>query len=106
MRTIRVNRDFKGKKLMSRITSIVIGVVGFIMSMPFMHVIMFGEHQPYMSLARIGALLIFIIGGPMVFAGIFGFMIAGKSGGGSSSTTEVEVGRMRHAMEMDRMNRK
>lgn len=106
MRTIRANRDFKGKMLLSKITAIVIGVVGFIISLPFAYVMMFGEHQPYMSAGRAFAILLVMIGLPMFFGGIIGFFIGGKSGITYGSTPETDMGRIRHAVETERMTRK
>lgn len=106
MRTIRNNKDFKGKKLVSRITAIIIGVVGFLLCQPFIWAVMiFGEHEPYMSFARFIYVCIFILGLPMFFYGIIGLLTAGHTLG-SASTDASDLGRIRHAVEMERMGRK
>ena len=94
---------------MNRVVSFAVGVLGLILSAPFFYVIMFGEHQPYMSIARICALFMCVVGLPMAFAGAFGFLLAGSSSIKSTttaSTTDIDIGRVRHAVEMDRMNRR
>lgn len=106
MKTIRMNRDFKGKKLVSTLIAATIGIVGFIMSLPFAYVMVFGEHEPYISAGRAFAILLIMIGLPMFFYGIIAFLLGGKTMPHYGSTTDTDVGRIRHAVEMERMVKK
>lgn len=108
MKTIRITRDFRGKKLVSRITAIVIGVVGLIACIPFAYIVMFGAHEPYLSFGRFIAIILVTLGLPSFFYGIVAFLIAGKSGTRmvNTSTMDTDLARIRHAVETDRMTRK
>ena len=107
MRTIRQTKSFQGKTLVSRIVAVMVGAIGFIFCQPFIWVVMvFGEHQPYMSFARFIWVCIFIIGLPMFFYGIIAFLSAGKSSTTFISNDQSDMGRVRHAVEMERMNRR
>lgn len=106
MRTIKNTRDFKGKKLMGRLVAAIICVVGFLISIPFVTNVMMAEHEPYMSFARFMFTLMLIVGLPMFFGGFIAFFIVGKSGTDYISNDQSDMGRIRHAVEMERMKGK
>jgi hypothetical protein len=107
MKTIRQTKSFQGKTMASKIVAVMIGAMGFVFCQPFIWAVMvFGEHQPYMSFARFMWICIFIVGLPMFFYGIIAFFAAGKSGTTSVSNDQSDMSRIRYAVEMERMNRR
>lgn len=107
MKTIRQTKSFQGKTIVSRIIAAMIGAIGFVFCQPFIWVVMiFGEHEPYMSFATFLYICIFIVGLPMFFYGIIAFLAAGKSGTTFVSNDQSDMGRVRHAVEAERMNRR
>jgi hypothetical protein len=87
-----------------RSKSLIYAIVGGALSLPFWYVMMFGEHQPYMSLWRILFVIMMLVGFPMFFFGLV--TLFARDGRGATSSTEMDIQRIRHTVETDRMTRR
>ena len=89
---------------LKRSTALVYFIVGFLMCQPFVWLIMFSrENEGHMSLFSFILLSLFMIGAPL--SG-FGLVKLGSSNGNRSMQTEIDISRIRHSVETDRMNRR
>lgn len=104
MKTI-IKEDLKNKKRAGRIAAAITGIIGVLLCQPFIWMMIFGEHQPYVSPLRFICVCVFVIGLPMSLYGAIRFMVAGQTLS-SVSTDQSDIGRIRHAIEMERMGRK
>ena len=105
MKTIKVNRNFNGKRLVTRVVAIVISIIGTIICLPFIYHVGFASHEPYLSLFKFFSIIMFMAGLPMFFYGIIGFFAAGKSGVNNltSQSSDIDVARIRYAAETEVM---
>ena len=91
--------------MVSFTTSATATVVGFLISTPFFWFIALSEqHSPYMTLSRLLMIIGFVIGFPMLLFGLVSFF--SRKGTASVSTTELDISRIRYAVETDKMERK
>lgn len=97
-RVIR-SRYGKNKHEMRLITSLVLLIVGLLMSIPFVVDTFFLQHEyHYIEFWPMMFLLGLIVGLPMFMGGIIGLFIRNELCG-SSSTAEIDLGRIRYVVE-------
>lgn len=106
MRTQTSYKTYKQRKRISRITGLIVCIVGFILSLPFVLDMIFTATTAVMPLSTIIYILLFIPGLPMFMFGAIGALFAGNQGTASASTVEGDLGRIRHAVETDRFTRR
>lgn len=94
----------KFNAFVERSKSLLYAIVGGVICIPFWYVMLFGEHQPYISLWRILFVVLMLIGFPMFFFGLV--TLFARDGRGATSSTEMDVQRIRQAIEADRMTRR
>ena len=66
----------------------------------------FNAHGPYMSLFTLASIPLMVIGLIMCLFGFITFFTAGQQVGNPAPTTDIELARIRHAIESNRMERK
>ena len=91
----RVNYSF------SLVTAVVLTVCGFICTLPFGFIMMFGEHENGMSLIKLGALMLNMVGFPMFMFGLIAFFSKKNS---ASDPIAGEVSRIRYVAETQAMS--
>jgi hypothetical protein len=89
--------------LMSKVSAIVLVIVGILMSIPFVWVMLFGAHQPNISIGRIIAVIMIIFALPMFGFGFIGLFARRNSG---TDTVTSDMSRIRFTVETDSMRRK
>ena len=90
---------------LAKINAVVFAIVGFCLSLPFVLDMIFSAHSVIMPLSTILFILLFIPGLPLFFFGMLGIVInAAHNPNGSS--IEGDLGRIRYAVEQERMDRK
>lgn len=87
-----------------RVTSLMASIAGAVLCLPFTYVMMFGEHQPYISIPRILFVFMMVAGLPTMFFGLV--TLFARDGRGATSSTEMDIQRIRHAVETDSMKRR
>jgi hypothetical protein len=85
--------------------SVVIASTGILLSLPMIYAFMYDSSTGYLSLFELISLLLFLIGGPVF---VFGFISAFNRDRGqiSQSMSELDIARIRHAVETELMRRK
>lgn len=99
-------RDFNSRRRVGRITSLTTLFIGAIISSPFMYDQVYNVHGPYMSVFTFISIPLMCIGLIMFLFGFITFFTAGQSVGNPAPTTDIELARIRHAVESNRMERK
>ncbi len=79
-------------------------IVGGLMVCPFIWFVILGPTTVYMSMAKLVSLVLMVIGGPLWFFGLASMFAS--QGPGSSNTSQLDLARIRHAVEADQWNRK
>ena len=87
--------------VLKKLGSVIATVVGFIMCLPFCWHMMFGAHEPYMSLWTLFGVLLVVVGGPTFFIGLI--TLFGHRQAGYTDTTQSDLARIRFASETQMM---
>lgn len=103
MRTPNGPRGFKGGKVVKKLTAIILMIVGLLLSLPFVYGMIFSAPSVLMTLWDMMCIILLVIGGPTFMYGTASFFSRTY---GSASTTDIELGRIRYAVEQDRWERK
>lgn len=101
---IRVARfsNRRGSSL-SRVASIIVTVVGLIISLPFTVIVaILGYNFHSIALLEFLMLVGFFIGAPMFAFGLINFLIGGRYIRSSTSTAELDLGRIRYSIETNK----
>ena len=86
----------------SFVAAIIFSIIGFLISLPFIVIVIFLGSQFHFITFYIALMLLgFVIGGPMMVFGVISLLIGNKNTG-SSSTAELDLGRIRYTVETDR----
>lgn len=100
MRFNRINIRSNSGKLFSKLSAIIMSIVGFIMSTPFWVSVFMSQGHHYMSLLDIVFIISMLVGMPMMIMGIVSLLV-GKAGASAASYNDHDVSRMRHVIERD-----
>lgn len=98
MRTPNGPRSNKGGKAVQKVTALVLMLIGSICCAPFIYDIMYMPHSSMFTLWDIATVALLVVGGPMFMYGLSS-LFAHKHG--HYSTTDIELGRIRHSIEQD-----
>lgn len=108
MRTTKVQftrNDRAPKRFISRVTAIILLVLGVLMVQPFFWVVIVGGvNFHYITIPVLFMILLLMFGLPMTIAGFIGLLI-GDSNASTSAYNEHDVSRVRYAVE-EEMRRK
>lgn len=96
---------YKGNRranVLSLLAAIIITVVGFLISLPFTWLVVI-KGNAYHNMDFLGLLMIvgFVLGGILFMFGLVNILI-GNRPVGSSSTLEMDIGRIRYKVENDK----
>ena len=99
------NPNRRPSNILSFFGSIVLAIVGFILSQPFLWiVIIFGHNFHHITFPIFFMLAGFMIGAPMFLFGVISMFTVRNYG--SSNTTNLDIGRIRYTIETDHTERK
>ena len=96
MRTPNGPSGFRGGKVAKKLTALILMLVGFILCIPFAWDIMFSMPTHIFTLIDLLNLVLMAIGGTMFMYGVSSFFARTY---GYASTNEIELGRIRYAVE-------
>ncbi len=91
--------------VLRKLNAAVFAIVGFCLSLPFVLDMIFMPRSVVMPLYTILFILMLIPGLPLFFFGMIG-LVVNRANNPNSSSIEGDIGRIRHAVETERMNRK
>lgn len=92
--------------VLSFVASVICTVVGFIISSPFtIIVIIMGHNSHHVSFLSFLMLMGFFIGAPLFIFGLINLLIGGRSAGSNTSTTELDISRIRYMAETEKDRR-
>lgn len=92
------------RNILSFTASIVVSVVGFVMTLPFLWFVAFAASSPYMSMFQFLSIIGIVIGAPMSVFGLVN-LFTERSFGPSHSSSELDISRIRYTVETDKMNK-
>lgn len=99
MKTTTRRNNIKNSKPTSVITSIIAIIVGLILSVPFMYDCAFTAPTVYISMFTFISAIIFVLGFPILVFGIITLLTPRRYGLDSSSSSEIELARIRYQVE-------
>jgi len=105
MRKTTKTRNYRSRRAIAKLNAVIFAIVGFCLSVPFVLDMIFGGASVIMPLHTILFILMFIPGAPLFFFGMLGIVL-NRANTNSGSSIEGDLGRIRHAVEQDRMERK
>lgn len=106
MGTIKDKNYLQDNRIWSKIKASIAGIIGILMAIPFTLHMMFTEQHPYMTSWEFLWTCMMIVAAPLIVYGIVKFLQGGKTYTHTGDTTSTDLGRIRHAIETDRMTRR
>lgn len=92
--------------VLSFVASIIVTIVGLVISLPFtIIVIILGYNFHSVAFLEFLMLMGFFIGAPMFAFGLINFLIGSRYAGSNTSTTELDISRIRYMAETEKDRR-